>query len=182
MMSCDITVEKNLITVHQYETDVVVLFYDILLTNKTDDTIKNIDIEDSLFGLFTGTHLIGVTVSITSCSENLVAYNEETAFVALGKLVDNTKSYLPPCSVSKIKLGVGIFAATSTTTNVNYLKNTLIVRGCYENCDCYLDKVNIKPIIVKSDLWESINGKVLKQVQQLPPIIPPGVPRFPYPP
>jgi hypothetical protein len=133
------------------EFDVVNAVYEIVLTNKTCETFKKVQIQDSLAAidglLGVGTD-VNFNVRVQSCDDHLkVKDNVADIFSSGGNLLDECKSSIPPCTSCRILLkfrfslvDVSNVDFTINTTDIEFessctlskVTNSLTVTGCIE--------------------------------------------------
>lgn len=90
------------------EFDVITAIFEIVLTTKSRDTIKNLQIQDSLAGIKEllgrdgGLNPFGRDVNIKaksqSCDDYLIVQKPSDIRKSNGNLLDSCKSYIPPCT------------------------------------------------------------------------------------
>ena len=96
----------------QVEFDVITAIFEIVLTNKSCDTITNVQIQDSLAGVgelagvHGGTDPFGKDVTLKakaqSCSDHLVVQDSRDIRKSGGNLLDSCKSCIPPCTSCRL--------------------------------------------------------------------------------
>lgn len=96
----------------EVEFDVITAIYEIILTNKSCDTIKNVQIQDSLAGVGAlagvhgGTDPFGKDVTLKakaqSCNDHLKVLDSREIRKSGGNLLDSCKSCIPPCTSCRL--------------------------------------------------------------------------------
>lgn len=174
----DLTVEKNLLSVYTspllpiaptarvISIASLTLVYEIILKNKSCCKIGNINIQDSLFGLFDNRSTAPfVNVSVRSCSDNLIPITEESILGNCGRLLDNCRSFVPPCTTSRLIVTVTLRPRiTAQNLIVSKLLNSVIVTGCLESeshCGCCKKSDPIEPLSAKSQVYDSCECDVI---------------------
>lgn len=182
-VSADIEVTKKLLTVSrvplaglvQYVVDnsslppnvhyaQLLLTYEIIITNNTPHKLVNIDLNDTLAGINfeeNGASSLPFPslLEIIKANQNIVLLTPEQIATSNGSLIDSTKSYLPPCSITKILVKLSISAPKNSFCEVRQVCNTVTLEGALkiknkDNKKCFtLNK--IKPIVAYSEIWST---------------------------
>lgn len=176
----DLKVEKNLLTVCRVPLASIVgvildtlvfpptvhfsqlvLTYEIVLINDSNQRINCLSINDSLAGIaFSATTLpFRNSINVVKAPGNIAA-NTSEIIASSGQLIDPCKSYLPPCSVTKILVNLAISAPDKSFCEIRHVQNSITVEGVTTECCANDGKVNvtqnpIQPISENSVIWQT---------------------------
>lgn len=164
-VSGNVCVEKNLLTIAKVPLvdptySSLVLVYEIVLTNKGCSKIANLSLVDTFSGLLNST-VLALTVTATTCDDNLTI-NSVPDILVCGSILESCKSYLPPCTTSRVILTLTI-AAQAGSVVVNQILNTITLNGFVEHMnECgWVKGEKMEPVSVKSTIWEDVDGVIL---------------------
>jgi len=144
----------------------LLLTYEVLLINNTPYELQSIVLNDSLAGLnFENGGISALpfpaSLDITKSSGNLILLTPEQIASSEGSLVDSEKSYLPPCSVTKLLINLSLFAPKNSIVEIRKVCNTITLEGILkinnknkEGKKCLTYK-KIRPIAATSDIWST---------------------------
>lgn len=156
----DLFVESNLLDYRYYyypdtgSSSYYDIIYEIIIMNRSDEKIKNVQIQDSFFGgaAFLSSPLlpnVTVEVVVTSIGGNLVPKN--TINISTGQILEKS-SYVLPRSSARLILKITISRFSSNGLTNIALQNTILVTST----DC--NNVNILPIYAKSGIVYNNNN------------------------
>lgn len=137
-------VEKNLISARlESASDITLeLYYEIILLNKSNDKISDIQIVDSFFGSLNTVGYITATADLTSMTGNLIPLS--VIDISNGSLLDNG-SYVNPHDIARLVLKIVITRSLLNGPALyNRVTNSIVVTG---KSKCH----KIQPIYVKSE-------------------------------
>ncbi len=147
-----LTVEKNLISSRSFSVGNPVdklgieQYYEIVLTNNSNEKISKIQIVDSFFGNLATVSGYTLDVTIVSKYGNLVPIS--SLDINNGSLLNNSLSYINGCDIAIILLKINIqLDPILLTTFYNAVSNTVLLTG-KNKFDCA-----IQPIYAKSELY-----------------------------
>lgn len=169
----DLCVQKNLLTVSrvpvqsfvdaaaagttvdpQMVYSQIAFDYEIVLANNTSQQICNVGVFDSLAGqIFAEDIADGALLSrayVVKAPEYITVLTDPNLISRRGYLNDACRSYLPPCSVSKIVVRLVLTAPADGIREVRFLRNTVTVEGRLYDCNKF---ERIEPVLAKSAPW-----------------------------
>lgn len=136
--------------------------YEIVLSNNSSQEICNIAIFDTLAGvIFNEDAADGTLLStafVIKSPEHIAVLPNPSLISRRGYLNDSCKSFLPPCSVSKIVVRLVITAPATSIRELRYLRNTVSVEGRLSDCNKYK---KIAAVLAKSNVWCAEGESVL---------------------
>lgn len=153
LLANGLVVEKNVIAYvvsgATVNPDPSIITYEIILTNNSDTTYTDINIQDTIPVLLNvvipgGMGNMTYTVDIIASPNLKVASDDD---IAQGKLLDSCNSKLPPCSVSGVLIVITLYAFP-LNNNIAMFKNTAVVSG---NIKRHCSKKAFMPILVHSE-------------------------------
>lgn len=180
-ISADICLQKHLLTVSRIPLPSIVstyfldgslptttlfsqliLTYEVVIINKSNNKISNISLFDSLAGITFGTVSApySSTVEVVKCPGNISLYDIDDIAARNGLLNNPDGSYLPPNSVTKIVLKLVIGANPGSICEVRYVQNSISLEGSLETSSVKdktitITRKPIKPISEISNIWQT---------------------------
>jgi hypothetical protein len=140
----------------------LLLTYEIVIINKTNNKISDICLFDSLAGMTFENNTMPFTseVSVIKCPGNITLYELDEVAARKGQLNDPSLSYLPPNSVTKILLKLALGSAPGSICEIRYVQNSICLEGTLEVAKCkgkgiILNKKPLIPLTEKSNIWQT---------------------------
>lgn len=129
----------------------VVLTYEIILINKSPHYVRNVGISDSLaaIALAEGSTVpFRTEIEVVGKCDTLVPQDSDDVIKSGGQLLKRCKSYLRPCSTTKIILKLALSAPDDTVCEIRQVQNSICVDG---DIECK----KLTSIVKTSPLWET---------------------------
>lgn len=128
----------------------MLLTYEIILINNTDNDINNLSIHDTLAGeaFNSETTPFESEISILSCSESLSLLDEEDIAESDGQLLNIEESSIPAHTTCKIILKLALAAPEDSICEIRHVMNSICVDG-------EIDGNRINTITEKSEIFKT---------------------------
>ncbi len=131
---------------------------EIILINNSCNTINNISVKDSIFGIGLNDpdRDLLIHATVTSCCDTIIPNDEATIFATCGELVNPLRSSLGPCSVCVILAEISVMPNNIFEIDLPYLLSTTIISGTVNNNTCGMCKAPCKllPKVIKTEVFK----------------------------
>lgn len=129
----------------------IILTYEIILINKSNNYITNLGISDTLAGiaLQQGSTTPFITnMQIIGCPSHIILASNQMIADTNGQLLDVNESRLPPNSTTKIILNLALSAPNDKICEIRQVQNSVCIDGMVND-----KKMNT--IVATSPIWQT---------------------------